>query len=213
MHDIQNTVTSLIFAIVSANLLLCFTHIFCPSLIKVVLMKSLANKNIVIVIAKSRFRDEEYSEPRKVLEREGARVTVASSTLDLAEGMLGLTVKPDLLISAVKEQEYDGIVFVGGGGAREYFDSPVAHELAKSFFKSGKLTSAICIAPAILANAGLLQGKEATSFPSSLEILKANGATVQNESVVRDGTLVTGIGPEAAKKFGEKLVDVLLGRP
>ena len=118
-------------------------------------MKRLEGKKILMVLAKSRFRDEEYIEPRKALESEGAKITVASSSLDTGEGMLGLKVRPDALIGSVSEPDYDGIVFVGGDGAKEYFDSPVAHKLAKDFFGSGKLTSAICIAPAVLANAGL----------------------------------------------------------
>jgi protease I len=172
-------------------------------------MKKLIGRNVLMVIAKNKFRDEEYFEPRKVLESEGARVIVASSSLDLAVGMLGLKVKPDVLISAVKEPDYDGIVFVGGSGAREYFDSPVAQALARSFCSHGKLTSAICIAPAILANAGLLKEKKATSFPSSEETLKLKGAAFTMDDVVVDGKIITGVGPEAAKRFGEKLVEVL----
>lgn len=175
-------------------------------------MKQLEGKKILMVIAKSKFRDEEYAEPRKALETEGARITVASSTLDIAEGMLGMKVKPDVLIGDVKETDYDGIVFVGGGGAREYFDSPVAHKLAKGFNDHGKLTSAICIAPATLANAGILRGKKATSFPSSESALKTHGAVVTGEPVAVDGNIVTGVGPEAAKQFGKKLVEVLSGK-
>jgi protease I len=172
-------------------------------------MKKLDGKKVLMVIAKSRFRDEEYAEPRKILEGEGATVTVVSSSLDVAVGMLGLKVKPDVLIAAVQEKDYDGIVFVGGGGAAEYFNSPVAHKLAQSFFTHGKLTSAICIAPATLANAGVLTGKRATAFPSSEAALKTKGAVLTRADVVADGTVVTGVGPEAAKKFGEKLVEVL----
>jgi len=172
-------------------------------------MKKLLGRKVLMVIAKNKFRDEEYLEPRKALESQGARVTVASSSLDTAEGMLGLKIKPDVLISAVNEPDYDGIVFVGGGGAREYFDSPVAHALAQSFYSHGKVTSAICIAPAILANAGLLKEKKATSFPSSEGILKSRGAEFTMDDVVVDGKIITGVGPEAAKRFGEKLVEVL----
>jgi protease I len=174
-------------------------------------MKSLSGKRILMAIAKSKFRDEEYLEPRKALEDAGAVITVASSSLNLSEGMLGLKVKPDVLIGNVKEADFDGIVFVGGGGAKEYFDDPVAHTLARSFFEHGKLTSAICIAPATLANAGLLKGKKATAFPSSVAILKSHGAIVTGEPVIVDGTVVTAVGPEAAKQFGEKLVEVLSG--
>jgi protease I len=98
---------------------------------------------------------------------------------------------------------------VGGGGSQEYFESPVAHKLAQSFCGHGKLTSAICIAPAILANAGLLKAKKATSFPSSKETLRTKGAVFTGSGVENDGLIVTGSGPEAAKEFGEKLVEVL----
>ncbi len=172
-------------------------------------MKQLDGKRVLMVIAKSRFRDEEYLEPRKALENEGAKITVASSSLDTSEGMLGLKVTPDVLIGSVREEDFDGIVFVGGGGAKEYFDSPVAHKLAKDFSGHGKLCSAICIAPAVLANAGLLMGKKATSFPSSESALKTHGAVLTGEEVAVDGKIVTGVGPEAAKEFGRKLVEVL----
>ena len=172
-------------------------------------MKKLSGRKIVMVIAKNKFRDEEYREPREALEREGAVITVASSSGETSTGMLGLKVKPNVLIGDVKEEDFDGIVFVGGGGAAEYFNDPAAHRLARGFFDHGKLTSAICIAPATLANAGVLKGKKATSFPSSEAALRSKGAVVTNEPVVADGVIVTGVGPEAARKFGETLVDVL----
>ncbi len=169
----------------------------------------LSGKKVLMVIASSNFRDEEYAEPRKALEASGAKVIVACSSLGTSKGKLGMEIKPDILLGDVNESDYDGIVFVGGGGSKEYFDSPVAHRLAQSFHGHGKLTSAICIAPAILANAGLLSGKKATSFPSSADILKTKGAVFTGGGVESDGTIVTGVGPEAAKKFGEKLVEIL----
>jgi protease I len=172
----------------------------------------LDGKKVLMVIASNNFRDEEYSDPRKALEAEGASVTVACSTLNTARGKLGMEVKPDVLIGDVKEGDYDGVVFVGGGGSKEYFDSPVAHKLAQNFYSHNKLTSAICIAPAVLANAGLLKQKRATSFPSSAETLKAKGAVFTGGDVESDGKLVTGSGPEAARKFGKKLVEVLGGK-
>ena len=175
-------------------------------------MGKLSGKKILMIIAKDKFRDEEYLEPRKALEAEGARITVASSSLGSAKGMLGLAVKPDVLVENVNEADYDGIVFVGGGGAAEYFESPVAHKLARSFFDHGKLTSAICIAPATLANAGVLQGKKAVSYPSSEAALRTHGAIVTKDDVVADGRIVTAVGPQAAKKFGLKLVEVLGGK-
>jgi len=172
-------------------------------------MKSLSGKKVLMVIAKNKFRDEEYLEPRKALEDAGAVITVASSSLNTSEGMLGLKVKPDMLVGNVKEEDFDGVVFIGGGGAAEYFDNPVAHSLARSFFEHGKITSAICIAPATLANAGVLTGKKATSFPSSEAALRTHGAIFMKQDVVADGTIVTAVGPQAAKKFGQELLRVL----
>ncbi len=172
-------------------------------------MKQLEGKKILMIIAKSRFRDEEYLEPRTALESAGAAVTVASSSLDVAEGMLGLKVRPDVLIGNVREEDFDGVVFVGGGGAKEYFDSPVAHKLAQGFHGHGKLTSAICIAPATLANAGILAGRKATSFPSSESALASHGAVVTREPVSVDGNIITAVGPEAAQEFSRKLVEAL----
>ncbi len=172
----------------------------------------LTGKKVLMVIASANFRDEEYAVPRKALEDAGAQVTVACSTLKTARGKLGLEVKPDILIGDARENDYDGIVFVGGGGSKEYFDSPVAHKLAQSFYGRGKLTSAICIAPEILANAGLLDRKKATSFPSSESALTLKGAVFTGGGVECDGIIVTGSGPEAAAKFGEKLLEVLRRR-
>jgi protease I len=160
------------------------------------------------IIANDAFRDEEYAVPRKVLEDAGAFVTVASSSLDVAAGMPGMKVKPEILIGNVIAGDRDGIVFVGGGGAKEYFDGPSAHALARSFFEHGKLTSAVCIDPATLANAGVLKDRRATSFPSSEQALRSRGAAVTGEDVSVDGNNVAGVGPEAARKFGKPLVNV-----
>jgi protease I len=116
------------------------------------------------IIAKDTFRDEEYAVPRKALEDAGASVTVASSSLDGATGMLGMEVKPDILTGNVIAGDHEGIVFVGGGGAKEYFDSPLARALARSFFEHGKLTWAFCIDPPTLTNAEVLKDRRSISL-------------------------------------------------
>jgi protease I len=68
---------------------------------------------------------------------------------------------------------------------------------------------AICIAPVILANAGLLKGKKATVFPDGKEIFQANQVIYTGNQVTIDGRLITGCGPEAAEKFGRELVTLL----
>src|SRR4030067_2190422 len=94
---------------------------------KEVAVKPLAGKKILMVIAHKDFRDEEYREPRKVLEDAGAQITVASSSMNACKGMLGMQVKPDLLYTDARAGDYDAVVFVGGYGAQEDWEDPKAH--------------------------------------------------------------------------------------
>jgi protease I len=170
---------------------------------------TLQGKGILMIIAHRDFRDEEYKEPRQIFEVKGATITVASSSLEIAKGALGAQVKPDLLLKDVAMGDYDAIVFAGGPGAKEYWDDPVAHAVAQEAIAQGKVLAAICIAPATLAKAGVLQGKKATVFSSEKGTLKAGGANYTGASVERDGLIITANGPKAAAEFAEEIVEAL----
>lgn len=163
--------------------------------------QTLLGKKIVMIIAHNNFRDEELLTPLDVLEKRGASVTIASSSLEPATGMLGASVTPDILVKDVDIDDYNAVIFVGGSGAHEYTNSPVAFQLAQSAFIKGKVVGAICIAPSILANAGILEGKRATCFSSEAPTLKRKGARYTAEDVEIDGTIITGNGPSAALPF------------
>jgi protease I len=171
----------------------------------------LAGKKALFIIAHQDFRDEEFARPKEVLEKSGVQVTVASSSLKKAKGMLGMTVQPNLLLKQVKVAKYDLVVFVGGSGGREYWEDDRAHQIARSAIEENKLLAAICIAPVTLANAGLLSGRKATVFPSAIEIeqLKAKGAIYTGQPVERDGQIITASGPDAANAFARSLLEAL----
>jgi protease I len=164
---------------------------------------------VALVIAEKMFRDEEYEVPKKVLERAGFRVLTASTNVEKATGKLGMVVKPDLLVKELIDQDLDALIFIGGGGSSQYFEDATAHQLATHFYGQGKVVGAICIAPVILANAGILKGKKATVFPDGKDRLEANGAVYTGAAFEVDGKIITGNGPEAARKFGEELVKLL----
>jgi len=180
-----------------------------PPTVEAPAAKPLAGKKVVMIIASQKFRDEELAEPRAVLSEQGATVTLASSSLTEATGMLGAEAKADVLVEQVKTADYDAIVFVGGSGASEYFTDPKAHELCKSAVAEGKLLCAICIAPGTLANAGVLEGKRATIWKGTAELLKKSGATYTGKDVEIDGKIITAAGPEAAGSFGRAIADAL----
>ncbi len=172
-------------------------------------MPDLGGKKALMIIASSNFRDEEYNEPRRILEGAGVKITVASSSLEVAKGMLGGSAKPDILISQVDVSDYDAILFIGGSGASEYWNDPTTHTIAKEAVKQGKVLGAICIAPTTLANAGVLTGKKVTAFSSEVAKLRSKGANYTGADVEIDGRIITASGPGAAVKFGQKIVQAL----
>ena len=166
----------------------------------------------LFIIAPINFRDEEYFVTKHILEEDGIDVTTSSNS-ETSTSEFGKQVKIDVLLENV-DSDYDVIIFVGGSGAISYFDDSTALELAKKFFDEGKVVSAICIGPAILAKAGVLDSKRATVWAKpnkieGIEILEENGASYVNQNVVIDGKIITANGPEAAEEFGKKILEVL----
>ena len=172
-------------------------------------MQSIKGKKVVMIIAKNNFRDEELLEPKAIHEKNGALVTIASSSLKESTGMLGAKVSPDILFTDIAVDDFDAGVFVGGTGASEYWDNPAAHTIAKEANKANKIVGAICIAPVTLAKAGLLKGKKATTYSSTVNDIKSEGANYTGEGVEKDGNIITADGPASAKKFGEAIVKEL----
>lgn len=173
-------------------------------------MNDLVSKKVLFIIAHKDFRDEEYREPREILESMGCEITVASSSKDTAVGKLGLKVQPDILLSEADVNGFDAVIFVGGGGSMEYFNNSTAHKIAIDTYDSGKVLAAICIAPSILANAGVLKGKKATVFSSEEPNIKAKGSIYTGSDVEIDGNIVTADGPKSATKFGLAIAEKLI---
>lgn len=173
---------------------------------------NLEEKKVLMVLAPENFRDEEFFQTRAQLS--GARVklvTCSKPKVEEATGALGGRVKIDISPDKVNLEDFDAVVFVGGPGTSVYFKDQEILGLARKAYEQGKVLGAICIAPSILANAGVLDGKKVTAFPSEKGNLESKGATFTGEAVTVDGKIVTASGPEAAADFGKELVKVLSG--
>ena len=173
---------------------------------------SLRSKGAVLfIIAPKDFRREELETPKAILEKAGCEVVVASSKLGLVTGTPECQAEAALPLWEVKADDYDVVVFVGGPGAAAYFDDATAHKIAKDAAAKGKILGAICIAPSILARAGVLKGKTATAYPDDVQKkdINDNGGTWSDKAVVRDGKIVTANGPDAAEEFGRTLAAAL----
>ena len=167
-------------------------------------------KKIVFVTAPKTFRDEEYIEPKEILEQAGIQVITASTVKGEIFGKIKIKAQSQMLVTDIKVEDFDGIFFVGGMGSSVYFNDKFIHKLVWDFYNANKIVSAICIAPTILANSGVLKNKNATVFPDGADALIAGGANYTAKDVEVDGNIITGNGPLAAKQFAQKLVDKIL---
>jgi len=173
-------------------------------------------KRILMIVAPERFRDEEFFRPREVFEKNGYDVVVGSTRLGKATGVKGGDVEVDVLIDGLSADDFDAVTIAGGGGSRAFlWDNPALHRLLNDAFSKGKIVSAICISPVVLAKAGLLKGKDSTVFdaPDAVEEMRKSGTNLKPEHVVRDGGIITGDGPECAYDFGEEIVRALENKP
>ncbi|MFH1256055.1 MAG: DJ-1/PfpI family protein [Candidatus Diapherotrites archaeon] len=164
---------------------------------------------VLFVIAPKDFRDEELFHTKEELEKAGHTSTIASLRKGACSGRMGGSAEATLAVDEAKASDFDAVVFVGGGGAAVYFENHAAFNLAKNFKNQEKIVSAICIAPSILANAGVLKGKKATCFPSEKDNLRVKGANYTGTPVEVDGRIITANGPEAARAFGKKIAEAL----
>ncbi len=169
-------------------------------------------KRAVLIAARENFRDEELFETKRVLDEAGVEMVIASTKTTVLRGMLGGRAKAAILVSELRVDDYDAIIFVGGLGAKEYFNSRVALNIAREAVDKKKVLAAICIAPTVLANAGVLVGVRATSFLSERAKLQKAGAQYTGAPVERDGLIITGSGPMAASQFGRAIADTLASR-
>ncbi|MCA6073191.1 MAG: DJ-1/PfpI family protein [Endomicrobium sp.] len=166
-------------------------------------------KRVVFITASEVFRDEEYYKPKQALENAGVEVITASTKIGELVGKFGFKATSALLIENVSSNDFDAIVFIGGGGASVFFDNESALSLANDFFKQGKPTAAICIASVTLANAGVLKGKKATVFVDGKEVLLKAGALYTGKPLEIDGNIITANGPEIAEDFGKAILKAL----
>jgi protease I len=175
-------------------------------------MNGTKTKKAALIIASSNFRDEELFETKRQLEEANITTVIASTKKSLIKGMLGGKAKVEILVDEIKVDDYDAIIFVGGSGARQYFENQTALNIARQAKEKGKILAAICIAPAILSNAGILNGVRATSYPSEENRLKKAGAKYTGTDVEQDGLIITGKGPQAATQFGLTIAEALAGK-
>ena len=149
-----------------------------------------------------------------LLRRAGIEVVTAGLRPGLVTGSHGIAVTPDTDLDAALAQSFDMVALPGGmpGAANLAADARLLALLCQ-MATSGRITAAICAAPGVLAKAGLLAGKRATSYPGFLSAENAPGVILSEDPVVEDGRVITSRGPGTAMDFALALIERLEGAP
>ena len=149
-----------------------------------------------------------------ILRRAGLNVKIVSVTPDeIVVGAHDVSVFCD--INFVNCDFFDAeLLFLPGGmpGAATLDKHEGLRKLILDFAGKGKPVAAICAAPMVLGKLGLLKGKKACNFKTRTDISACPCAECANEHVVRDGNIITGMGPGATMEFALTIVDLLVGK-
>ncbi|MBA1333311.1 4-methyl-5(B-hydroxyethyl)-thiazole monophosphate biosynthesis protein [Candidatus Endoriftia persephone str. Guaymas] len=148
-----------------------------------------------------------------LLTRAGVEVVTAGLDAEPVLASRGLKIIPDTSLDQALDQRFDMIVLPGGlPGADHLNNDPRIHSLLQRLADAGGYTAAICAAPKVLASAGLLDGREATGYPGTLEALGLTQVRLSGEAVVTDGRVITSRGPGTAIDFTLVLIERLVGK-
>jgi protease I len=163
----------------------------------------------LVIIAPVGYQDTELDGTLKGLTDAGFEIIIASTDVGTCTGKFGGTTEAVIALRDVVAPDYDRVAFIGGPGAHDLIDNIDAHRVAREAVDMHMPLGAICIAPTILAAAGVLRTRKATVWDdgqgTQIDAIRKGGATYVAEPVVIDGLIVTGNGPDAAVEFGEKL--------
>ena len=148
-----------------------------------------------------------------LLRRAGVEVVTAGLEPGPVRCSRGVVLVPDTTLDEAMGADYDMVVLPGGGPGTERLDAdPRVREILRRHAERGRWTAAICAAPKVLAHAGLLDGRRATSYPGVLDGVAVAGLRYEEAPVVRDGRVVTSRGPGTAMDFALELIELLEGR-
>lgn len=168
-----------------------------------------ASKSALIVIAPADFRDDEFSVTYDSLKQHKVKITVASTDTTPATGMFGTVVKPDISLDKSNVDDFDALIIIGGKGCEQLWNSETLHAIVQEFDSEKKLIGAMCIAPMVLARAGILVDKIVTAYPTVRDEIGKCCRSCTDADVEVSDNVVTCSGPRASASFATTIVTIL----
>jgi protease I len=177
-------------------------------------MASTLNGKKIAILATNGFEQAELLEPRKALSEAGATTEVISPNDGEIKGWKskdwGDTVRVDKTLQQANPQDYDALVLPGGVLNPDHLRmNPAAVDFVRKFVDTGRTVAAICHGPWMLVEAGVVNGKSITSWPSLKTDLKNAGANWVDKEVCTDGQFITSRKPDDIPAFNHTIIDAL----
>ena len=146
-----------------------------------------------------------------LLRRAGITVVVAGLEDGVITASRGVRLVPDMSLDQALQQEFDMVALPGGLPGSDHLaaDSRV-REVLRSMNESGRYVGAVCAAPKVLAQSGLLNGKKATAYPGVLQA--EHHPSITGDAVTRDGSVITSRSAGTVMDFALELIEALAGR-
>lgn len=165
------------------------------------------------ILAEDMYNEFELWIPYYRLKEEGVVVTVVGSgTASAYHSKCGLPVQVDKKASEVRAADFDAVVVPGGYAPDKMRIHPEMVALVRDAFNQGKVVAAICHAGWMLASAGILKGKKATSYVGIKDDMINAGALWEDSEMVRDGNLITSRKPDDLPGFCRTIVEAMEGK-
>ena len=165
---------------------------------------------MIYVFLAEGFEEVEALGPVDVLRRAGLTVRTVGVGSDIITSSKGVRIVADLREEEAVTDNLDAVVLPGGmPGTLNLEKNATVQRFIDYCAENGKYLCAICAAPSILGHKGLLEGKEATSFPKFQPEL--SGAVLSDKYVVRDGKFITARGAGVSLEFGAEIASVFVG--
>lgn len=171
----------------------------------------------IAILATDGFEQVELTEPKMVLEREGAITRIVSERHGNITGFhhdtRGDQFGVDLTLDEADPQDFDALLLPGGHvNAGHLRHLPQAQQFVRGIQNEGKTIAVICHGAWLLVSAGLVQGRTLTSWPSLQDEIRAAGGNWIDEEVVIDGNWVSSRKPEDIPAFNQKMIEAIAGR-
>ena len=164
---------------------------------------------MIYVFLANGFEETEAITPIDMLRRCGKEVVTVGVTGKVVAGSHNIPVACDITIDETSAEGLEMIVLPGGmPGTKNLAANARVAELIRSCYDRNILIGAICAAPSVLGEMGLLDGKKAVCYPGFEDALK--GAEVLTVPAVRDGNIITARGAGAALEFSYELISALI---